>query len=199
MRFESKIGVKHNMLTAIQFIRTEKIKDRYHDIYLWECQCGKQLEKSFKLVVSPGGKTTKDGSKHSLYSCGCTYKFSNKKYFGSDARAYAIYSSNYSDGDITFEQFMKLSQMDCLYCGAKPNNEAKSRHYNKTKYSFIYNGLDRLDSSKPHNINNVVTCCWDCNQFKKDRHYQTFLDKIKLIASRKEEIDQFIQQVVNQF
>lgn len=38
----------------------------------------------------------------------------------------------------------------------------------------IYNGLDRVDSKLPHNINNVVPCCIHCNKAKLDRTQDEF-------------------------
>jgi len=45
----------------------------------------------------------------------------------------------------------------------------------------IYNGIDRLDSSKGHVIDNVVPCCKWCNYAKRERSYKDFLDWVVVI------------------
>lgn len=54
---------------------------------------------------------------------------------------------------------------------------------NKELGDFFYNGLDRIDPKKPHNIDNVVPCCYDCNVAKLDRSQEDFKEWTKNIAS----------------
>lgn len=49
----------------------------------------------------------------------------------------------------------------CHYCGTEKTNHYKSKH-NYCK-EFFYNGVDRLDSTKPYEKGNVVACCKYCN------------------------------------
>lgn len=44
---------------------------------------------------------------------------------------------------------------------------------------FTYNGLDRIDSSQPHNKNNVVPCCYPCNVAKLDYTQEEFFSQTK--------------------
>lgn len=99
---------------------------------------------------------------------------------GSAIRVYRDH--HYNDGDISFEEFLELSQQDCFYCGEPPSNCLNT--HKRNKYSsvlrieqgdFIYSGLDRLDSKLPHNKNNVVPCCWDCNRAKLKKSKEEFL------------------------
>lgn len=95
----------------------------------------------------------------------------------------------YHDGDLSFEGFLKLSQINCWYCGAEPSNTTnwylsclKSKP-NTSQYlidngNFIYNGLDRLNNNKPHNTNNVVPCCFNCNRAKNDMNLLQFRNHI---------------------
>ncbi len=49
------------------------------------------------------------------------------------------------------------------------------------KYNFIYNGIDRIDSSKGYIQGNVVTCCRTCNVAKMDMDYKEFINHITKI------------------
>lgn len=49
------------------------------------------------------------------------------------------------------------------------------------KGEFIYNGLDRIDSSKPHVLDNVYLCCKICNYSKRDMSYQDFINWINTV------------------
>lgn len=71
--------------------------------------------------------------------------------------------------------------MNCDYCGADPNNVAnaaisdkKSSQYARKNGNFKYNGLDRVDSMKPHTLENVVPCCFPCNIAKHDMTFDEF-------------------------
>jgi hypothetical protein len=114
----------------------------------------------------------------------------------------------YRDGDISIDKFIELSQKECFYCHIPPSNKIHigkrkdgtprnlmkrkavdgSTYYTKVhaadfddSASFTYNGLDRIDQTKPHNLNNVVTCCCDCNMMKRSKSKEEFINKIKRI------------------
>lgn len=96
--------------------------------------------------------------------------------------------SHYNDGDLSLNEFVELSRQNCFYCGAEPSNCANA-YINQKFYSpirikegnFIYNGLDRIDSSKPHNKNNVVPCCWNCNKSKDTTSKEDFFKWIEKV------------------
>lgn len=72
---------------------------------------------------------------------------------------------HYSFG-LTFEQFKTFWQKDCYYCG------------DQTKTI----GLDRVDNSKGYNLDNIVSCCWKCNQMKLALSQKEFISQCKKIA-----------------
>lgn len=95
--------------------------------------------------------------------------------------AKGIYRRKYRDrnpGDLTFEDFLVLTQQPCFYCNAPPSNA-----YNEFKHArsalpetiangtYRYNGLDRVDNAKGHDLDNLVPCCSMCN-FAKRHHSQ---------------------------
>jgi hypothetical protein len=93
--------------------------------------------------------------------------------------------------NLTMEEFYSISQMNCYYCGKKPSNNfnysrgcKKSSEKAKKQGDFIYNGLDRLNSSNPkHDAELVVSCCKQCNQAKSDLSLKDFYIWIKRIKN----------------
>lgn len=95
------------------------------------------------------------------------------KYDPIDLSAKRTWEKRYMDGSLTFEEFKTLSQQQCYYCLASPSNVAnwyksdkRSSQERIDAANFIYNGLDRVDNSRPHDSDNVVPCCFRCNVAK---------------------------------
>lgn len=137
------------------------------------CECG-----SATVVI---GSNLRNG--HTT-SCGCNKTDgaikTSKKMLSADPRITSARNvfNGYKDGNLTFEQFLELSQQDCYYCGNPPDHSNIYNRYrgrantvllDMVSADFCYNGLDRLDNSKPHNIDNVVPCCKYCNSSKMER------------------------------
>ncbi len=59
---------------------------------------------------------------------------------------------------LTLEEFYKLSQSNCTYCGCEPMNTCRK--------VFTYNGIDRKDNQKGYSRGNSVPCCGVCNSIK---------------------------------
>lgn len=171
---------KFNLL-GTKFTRLEVIAQ---DGSKWLCKCDCGI---IKVVLTNKLRSGK------VKSCGCLNIEKRKsriqkmiqvrkKYSAQEASAMKIYKSRYSDGNISFKEFLKLSSLNCYYCNNTPNgkyNESlydarRSKHAKENGF-FIYNGLDRIDQSKPHNINNVVTCCKTCNMCKRTMSHDQFL------------------------
>jgi hypothetical protein len=154
------INKKYNklLILSINKIKTEKHKVCYVDC---ECDCGTITV--LKLSSLKNNHRT---------SCGCKYKI----YKSEDAASRYVFRDNYNDGDLTFEQFLLLSQKKCHYCGNIPNTVKIA-----CKIKFIYNGLDRVDSKQKHNLKNCVPCCILCNRMKNNKNYNIFLNWIKKI------------------
>jgi len=70
------------------------------------------------------------------------------------------------DFSLTFEQFMIFWQKPCYYCG----NEMKTI------------GLDRVDNKKGYTLENIVSCCWCCNDMKKAKSQVDFLNNCRKIV-----------------
>jgi hypothetical protein len=136
-------------------------------------------------------------------SCGCLGKearhVKNKNSDREKAMLLLIYSSlkkrhknkfkneNYID----FELFKKLSLSNCFYCNTEPLNTQSDIRYETrggqkekliiTDFVLKYNGIDRIDSSKGYELNNVVPCCKNCNSAKMELSINDFKNQIKKI------------------
>lgn len=179
IRCETKFG----KLTILSIC--EERTARGEKILLCSCECG-------KTIRLPRTRLFHDNVK----SCGCLrddqeYVVGNRTYEPQIASARSRFnSSTYKDGNLAFDQFLALSQLRCHYCDAQPSNNYNvfKKYTAKNTYAldngnFVYNGLDRLDSSRPHDIDNVVPCCWECNMAKNNRTVEQFARWILRVQS----------------
>lgn len=168
-------------LVGIKFSRLEVIREVDGK---WECKCD-----CGNIKITTRNKLRAGRVK----SCGClnyemrksrTSKMTEarRKYSPEEASAMRVWKGRYSDGDISFDSFLKMSKLNCYYCGSEPNGKFNESIYDKRRSKdskkngyFIYNGLDRLDQSKPHDIVNVVTCCKVCNMAKRTMSHDQFI------------------------
>lgn len=83
---------------------------------------------------------------------------------------------------LTKDQFFEMTQRTCSYCGSAPANEKKT-----TSGSYVYNGLDRVDTQKDYSLDNVVPCCYTCNRAKSDmtaQEFEEWLEKLTEFRTR---------------
>lgn len=121
-----------------------------------------------------------------IQSCGCDSKYKKSKDKIMPAKR-ALYNSYIKralkrniDWSLEFNEFLKISSLNCHYCGNKPNN--KSKNYYNDNYSYIYNGIDRSDNTQGYYSENCVPCCKICNRAKGDLKEQEFKEWIKNIS-----------------
>lgn len=181
------MGKKFNKLLVIK-----QIKDNDGIRYICQCDCG-NITKEIDGYKIRSGHTK---------SCGCILKemstdlanhmrksIEHKFKDPIIGTAKKVFFRRYKEiGDtITFEDFYDMSQKDCYYCGSKPNNKqncyinTKSTQLRKDNGNFIYNGLDRVDNTKPHTLENCVPCCKTCNYAKRERtveEFENWIDKV---------------------
>jgi hypothetical protein len=91
-------------------------------------------------------------------------------------------------GTITYMTSTKVVVGRVKSCGCmlRANNESIGTIARKhdpiistAREAWTYNGLDRVDRSKGHTSDNVVSCCWDCNRAKGDMTKEDFIIHIK--------------------
>ena len=152
-------------------------------MWLCKCECGKE-----KIIR---GSHLRNGH---TKSCGCLYREAiikrnrNKRLnlgISSMRQLIMAYKRGAKKRGLEYElaedQFAELTQKDCYYCGAKPNNIIKHK---ESFGEYIYNGLDRIDNIKGYTINNVVSCCHLCNSAKGKLTTQEFKELIKRIYNK---------------
>lgn len=120
------------------------------------------FELCVKCTRNPTRKPPGVAAAHQVY---CRYRLAAKK------------------RDCAFElneaEFLKLTKERCYYCGTNPATKYK---VSGSPGSFVYNGLDRLDSSKGYTLDNIVPCCFECNKSKGTRSCDEFLNHSVRIA-----------------
>lgn len=79
--------------------------------------------------------------------------------------------------ELQIEDFKRLGEMYCTYCGAKPSNKTihNTRHYNG---DWTYNGIDRRCNEKGYTLENSQPCCFECNQAKSKKGEKEFLQLV---------------------
>lgn len=119
-------------------------------------------------------------------------KNSNRKFLPQVSLARLIWHTRYKKEGLSFENFFEISQMDCIYCGSKPNNKycPPSIGYDTP---FIYNGIDRLNSDFSHIKTNIVPCCWNCNRMKRKQSLIQFDDWVTRIQNNILNIEKIIK------
>lgn len=154
-------------------------------MWLCKCECGSEW------IVS--GNSLRRGC---TKSCGCLHREQVGERYRLSLGIASMRSliGNYKKNakkrgfeyNLTEEQFRKLTQKSCHYCGTLPSNVSNQKRCNG---AYSYNGLDRIDNTKGYTIDNVVPCCRMCNIAKNNntlREFQNWILKIYNRMHRKE-------------
>jgi hypothetical protein len=109
-----------------------------------------------------------DKIKHILSNVGfCNFKYPElfKNHKSSNFTKYKKCAENrLIEFNINEEQFNKIILMNCYLCNKETSNIHK-------------NGIDRIDSLKNYDLNNILPCCGDCNIMKNDFILENILMK----------------------
>ena len=152
-------------LTAVSYTGKHTNGKNKKRIWLFQCECGKQCEKPIEKAVRGWTK-----------SCGCLISTRSSL----EQLQHSVFSGYYQDGGLTEDEFKTLSRRPCWVCGGLVSETGSVRtHRTKRDVSWKYHGLDRIDNNLPHSRNNVLPCCWDCNEWRKDRTIPQFIEKIQ--------------------
>ncbi len=167
LRAKNIIGQRFGRLIAISRAGSSSSGDA---TWLCRCDCNKEL------IVS--GNSLRFGN---TKSCGCLRHELECLPFG-EAAFNAIVCGikgrakrKHLEWSLTDEQIRLLLTQPCYYCGAEPTqtNGASRAQCNGI---FLYNGLDRIDSSLGYVIENIVSCCGICNRAKYTLSVTQFKD-----------------------
>ena len=179
-KFIDLTGLQFGRLRVLHFIESNKNGTRW----MCECSCSKR-----KIIL--GQSLTRGMTK----SCGCIVKekcFLNTNYgkyesgIGSLNALYLRYKYSVSYRrkklifDLSIEDFARLTSSPCFYCKTEPFQIYMPKGSNG---SYLYNGLDRIDSEKHYTADNVVPCCKICNRAKNDMSQKDFFDWLLKISN----------------
>jgi hypothetical protein len=183
MEFFTATDIKGQKFGRLLVISPAKSK---HKRAYWNCQC------DCGNTCIAMGKYLRQGKKR---SCGCLKKESaqiNAKAMTASNNLppgvaafnllYAGYRCSAETRSIEFnltkDNVAQLTKQDCFYCGAPP----------KILYApdlpnggYIYNGIDRKDSSVGYNLDNCVACCKMCNWMKNAFTVEDFISQCSRI------------------
>jgi hypothetical protein len=181
------VGQRFGRLLVIK--RVEKEGYRRGRPVFWLCQC----DCTGKEIVTRTNNLTSGQTK----SCGCswlTHTSKIKKEWGISAFniVFRHYKQSARKKKLLFELskdiFKNLTQQKCHYCGREPSQICKSACNNG---DFIYNGIDRKNSSLGYIENNIIPCCWDCNRSKGTLSYDEFMIWISRVYNYSKENNRF--------
>lgn len=156
-------GKKFGLITVLNIAK--KAKNGEHVRWNVKCDCGKEY-----TVFANNLQRNK--------SCGCLQRVDIQNSLITQVKSsYVAGARNRGISfNLTRDEFAKLILSNCVFCGSEPSNTKK--RYNETRQ---YNGIDRIDSNKGYELNNVQTCCWKCNLMKNSLNQSDFLEHIKKI------------------
>ena len=183
-KFIDLTGQRFGRLVVIEVHHKQKMRNGISVFWLCQCDCG-------QTKVTNSSRLNSESTK----SCGCLQKEFAKKLgketsknrlkFGEASfnNVYRQYKRNAKIRNIDFkiekDIFKKLTKENCFYCNSHPYqiHKAVNRQYGE----YIYNGIDRVDSSKGYIEGNVVPCCGVCNIAKKSMSKEEFLSWIEQV------------------
>lgn len=168
-------GKRSERLSIIKRIENKNNKVMYE----CQCDCGN--------IVEVRADSLQQKKFHNTRSCGCLQKEKAKEigircrkdpYIKLNNDMYVKYRrrcilSN-KKWDISKEDFKNLINANCHYCNSTPSNKLIHPHIKNE--ILLYNGIDRIDSSKGYEFGNVLSCCAICNYAKNDYSIEEFYE-----------------------
>ncbi len=174
----------HN-LTGMRFGKLEVVceygrNSKRQLSWLCLCDCGNSVVRVASSLES--GRTT---------SCGCN-KYAPevkalrrlsmrrpgatmRKSFGESSRSAIVRGLDFS---LTPEEFSRLTQSSCFYCGDSPA-QVKRTIFEE----IVLNGIDRVDNNLGYSKENTVSCCKPCNFMKREMSWSDFTKRCARITS----------------
>lgn len=200
MKKENLVGKRFGKLVVIKELPP---KDKKNKRPSWQClcDCGNIVEIYRGCNLKSGGTVSCGCHKNALAAIRLSeIAFNNRVYEPKTASAREVFLRKYSDGNLVFDDFYRLSQLNCFYCVAKPSNKKDTVRHDRSGFfsdncTFVYSGLDRVDNNLPHNLNNCVPCCKECNMSKRNMKLNDFYRMIYNVSfSANKPIPNYIEQ-----
>lgn len=174
-------GDRFGMLTVIgKDEETTRLKKKQY--YFCQCDCGSPIKSIMKASLVSKRRPT--------YSCGCHSKYTQgyidnreialaKLLYGKMKARHVQKLGDTEDTIITFEEYLELIKLPCVYCGDTNSSFVTDRRDRETM--LRYNGIDRLDSGIGYRKENVVPACKRCNIAKGELTPEQFKAHLKRI------------------
>lgn len=186
------VGKRYNRLTVLEQdpnVPTPK-KNGKREIY-WKCLCDCGNTISLQRDQLVGGHRRDCGCEPTRYKQ--NYKSVNRLEGDIAAfnRLYQAYEANAKTRGFTFglskEEFRELTKKNCSYCGAPPS-QIKEHKVKSPRDPYIYNGIDRLDSSIGYFLTNCTPCCGVCNMMKQTHSPENFIEHVAKIYNYQKDL-----------
>lgn len=140
-------------------------------IWIARCSCGKEFAITRSWAVRSDVK-----------GCGCLRmrrhhpsKFDGMEPFEKSRRSLfndLVYKAKHRDleWNLTYDDFCMITARPCHYCGSPPHHvsTARCRRTSQKPATYVYTGIDRVDSGMGYIGGNCVPCCRTCNVAKND-------------------------------
>lgn len=166
-------GQTFNKWTVIKRSESKQTPKGQFKTY-WNCICECGQVKDVYMDSLKSGKSQ---------SCGCIKGRPHGE--AAKRQAYNLYKTGANMRNLEFnlleKDFIELTSKTCYYCGSEPSNRSGSK---KNKGYYNYNGLDRVNNELGYKLDNIVTCCKDCNLAKRQLTVTEFLNLVKKIHER---------------
>jgi hypothetical protein len=179
-RFGKLVALNYYASEITQVMSDGKVKLKA--CWLLKCDCGNSYVARANDLVD--GKVKSCSCHKRIITAEFNTRTKTKETHYNVSRIWQGYKRGSKDRGLSFEiskeDFLEYTQMNCHYCGKKPANISKPVIKGK-KAGFIYNGLDRKDPDMGYSKENCVPCCWQCNRMKARLQYNDFIKIIKNI------------------
>ncbi len=163
----TKLGRRFGKLIAIEKLTLNNLSH-----YKCKCDCGRET-----IVDSRNLKT----GKGAIRSCGCLKGLGHRSRKKKDLhlllinKLTTVYKCNAKkrnyEFSLTADEFIQLVEGNCYYCGTPKSNLVKDSYGGR---SMLFNGIDRVDSTKGYIYENCVPCCKQCNSAKSNLAFEEF-------------------------
>lgn len=166
-------GQKFNKWTVISRANNKTVPSKQKKTH-WTCKCECGTVKDVYMDSLKSGKSK---------SCGCNWGKPDGE--AAKRQTFNLYRGGAKIRGFSFnlneKEFIHLTSQKCFYCNSEPSNRSGGK---KSNGYYHYNGLDRIDNTKGYELDNVVTCCKNCNLAKRQLTQIEFFEMIKMIYER---------------
>lgn len=183
-------GKRFGYVTVVNYSHSNDVRTRQY--FNCICDCGQACIKANDVLTKKGpaccGCRTSEKFRKSFPGVG---KSAHNRMPGNDAAKNGLfknYERNAKTREIEFcitkEKFLHITSTNCHYCGSPPSKKYPRKLdkgvQDESRY-YLYNGLDRVDSTGGYSEDNVVPCCEDCNYAKSDLTKDEFITLVEKI------------------